>query len=438
MMLLLLLAGFLALGSTSFPGEDVGGICDGREAAIHQQAVNRGSRPQPRNNKPTPELIRDNGYPAEEHWVTTPDGYILALHRIPHGISTGASASPRPPILVIHGLLCSSADWVISTPSKGLGYMLADAGYDVWLGNYRGNTYSRNHTFLNPDKNDGFWDFSWDEMGHYDLPAMIEKVLELTEESQLFYVGFSMGTTGFMAMHHYRPDIGEKIKLANLLAPVAGESAMGGPLGWIAGFMGGIFDHIIEDLLNMMGVGEFLPSNLFIDCLASLFCHDITAGLCSNILFILAGSDSPQMNNPLLDSIMHHTPAGASTHSLLHYAQLKATGGFHGFDWGSDKLNYQHHNGPVPTYNFGDVATPVALYWGDNDWFAMPEDILQTIIGLPNIVPGMNHEVEYEQWTHLDFLWAIDADKFVYSFLLDNLNTCKEQDCRNMNNRNKI
>ena len=48
-------------------------------------------------------------------------------------------------------------------------------------------------------------------MAHYDLPAMIEKVLELTGETELFYAGHSMGTTAFMAMHHYRPDIGEKL-----------------------------------------------------------------------------------------------------------------------------------------------------------------------------------------------------------------------------------
>ena len=71
------------------------GICDGRSL---QQSLNlpRNAPSRPRNNFPTvamsqtmshsmqylqPELIRSNGYPAEEHWTTTPDGYILALHR---------------------------------------------------------------------------------------------------------------------------------------------------------------------------------------------------------------------------------------------------------------------------------------------------------------------------------------------------------------------
>merc|ERR1712142_1190096 len=276
MKLLLVILWLGIVRCTEFPREREKGICDFRNEPFQspghfQRGINSKDV---RNNLPTPELIRSAGYPAETHYTTTEDGYILALHRIPHG-KTGVDDEDdtvhddddtvdddddtvdddddthRPVIFVQHGILASSADWVLSTPTKGLGFILADAGYDVWLGNYRGSTYSRNHTFLDPDnQREGFWDFTWDEMAHYDLPAMIEKVLELTGESELFYAGHSMGTTAFMAMHHYRPDIGEKIRLANFLAPVASESDMGGPLGWIAGFMGGIFDWVLEDLLT--------------------------------------------------------------------------------------------------------------------------------------------------------------------------------------------
>merc|ERR1719228_1511090 len=409
------------------------GICDGRGM---QQSFSlprsQPSRPEPKNNFPTPELIRSNGYPAEEHWVTTPDGYILALHRIPHGLNNKDLEGPRPVILVQHGLLCSSADWVISTPSKGLGYILADAGYDVWLGNYRGNTYSRNHTYLNPDAwlNHHFWDFTWDEMAKYDIPSMVEKVLEVTGQSELFYAGHSMGTTAFMAMGHYRPDIYEKVRLANFLAPVSSEANLGGPLGWIAKFAG-----TIDQLLTLLGVGEFLPSNWLIDCLASLFCKEdeMTQGICSNILFILCGYDNSQLNKTLLPDILHHTPAGASTHTILHYAQEKNTGGFHAFDWGSDKKNMEHHQSTTPpVYSLSGVTAPVAAYWSDNDYFAEPGDLMQTMAGLQHIVPGMIHEVQYKQWSHLDFLWGIDADRLVFSKVVENLNFCRENDCRNL------
>ena len=38
-------------------------------------------------------------------------------------------------------------------------YMLADRGYDVWLGNARGNTYSRAHVNMTPADPD-FWKFT--------------------------------------------------------------------------------------------------------------------------------------------------------------------------------------------------------------------------------------------------------------------------------------
>jgi lysosomal acid lipase/cholesteryl ester hydrolase len=34
-------------------------------------------------------------------------------------------------------------------------------GYDVWLGNNRGTTFSRRHKTLDPDKSRLFWQFSF-------------------------------------------------------------------------------------------------------------------------------------------------------------------------------------------------------------------------------------------------------------------------------------
>ena len=52
----------------------------------------------------------------------TEDGYILALHRIPQEKGVEEEAGQRPLILVQHGILCSSADWVMSDPAKALGF----------------------------------------------------------------------------------------------------------------------------------------------------------------------------------------------------------------------------------------------------------------------------------------------------------------------------
>jgi hypothetical protein len=67
-----------------------------------------------------PQLLAKYGYPVQTHSVQTEDGYILELHRIPHG-KAGPANSTRPAVLLHHALLCSSFDWLGLGPERSLG-----------------------------------------------------------------------------------------------------------------------------------------------------------------------------------------------------------------------------------------------------------------------------------------------------------------------------
>ena len=74
--------------------------------------------------------------------------------------------------------------------------------------------------------------------------------------------------------------------------------------------------------MEYFGVGEFLPSNAFMDWFADTFCDEGNLpGICQNIIFVLAGFDEAQMNKTLLETILKHVPAGASTRTVVHFGQ---------------------------------------------------------------------------------------------------------------------
>ena len=59
--------------------------------------------------------------------------------------------------------------------------MAVNQGYDVWLGNSRGNRYSTGHLTLDPIKDaEEYWDFDFVEMGLYDVPANVDYILRET------------------------------------------------------------------------------------------------------------------------------------------------------------------------------------------------------------------------------------------------------------------
>jgi lysosomal acid lipase/cholesteryl ester hydrolase len=66
------------------------------------------------------EFINLYNYGAETHTVTTKDGYILEIHRIT-GTKSNSNPAHKRVVFLQHGLLCSSMDWVLAGPEKGLG-----------------------------------------------------------------------------------------------------------------------------------------------------------------------------------------------------------------------------------------------------------------------------------------------------------------------------
>lgn len=118
------------------------------------------------------------------------------------------------------GLESSAADFVIGGSGASLAYLLADNGYDVWLGNGRGNIFSQAHETLNTTSHD-FWKFSFHEIGLYDVPAMLDYTLNMCNATKLTYIGHSQGGGVALILLSMKPEYNSKISTAYLMAPAA-------------------------------------------------------------------------------------------------------------------------------------------------------------------------------------------------------------------------
>lgn len=326
--------------------------------------------PRPGNNE-TQELLdwvsshkdaHGNPYQIESHTALTKDGVKLTLFRL-----------ARPglqPLLLQHGLLDSAWMWVINPTVQSIALHLYDQGFDVWMGNNRGNYFSSSWNRSEPvATSDAFWNFSFADMGVFDVPANIDYILKHTGKPHLQYIAHSQGTTQFFIAAQ-TPGISEFLKKSVskfiALSPVA--------------FLGDTTSELLRIFANMHVATKvkstfphcFMDSSSLLD-IEHLLCV-LTAGqFCKIAVGAIVGDgllDSPAA----LAKYSDHYPLGTSGKDLQHFAQLMRSNEFRNFDYGTAGNIAAYGTSEPPSYDLSRFSINSALFFGDADDFVRPGD----------------------------------------------------------------
>ncbi|KAF7158985.1 hypothetical protein CNMCM6106_005939 [Aspergillus hiratsukae] len=355
------------------------------------------------------------GYEAEEHIVQTKDGFLIGLHRLAYRkgeegllVNRGEGTLEKKVVYLHHGLLMCSEVWVCLTDEQRcLPFQLVERGYDVWLGNNRGNKYSKKSIHHSPLSTQ-FWTFSMDEFAFYDIPDSISYILDVTGQASLSYIGFSQGTAQAFATLSIHPLLNQKVDVFVALAPAMAPS--------------GLRNRIVDSLMKaspyflflLFGRRSILSSTPMWQTILypPIFVRIIDASL--SILFGWEGKNISRYQK--LAGYLH-LYSFTSTKSVVHWFQIMRHRTFQMYD---DEIHApfsvvasQRFYKPVkyPTRN---IKTPVVLLYGGSD-------SLIDIGAMSRELPRGTVAKSIPSYEHLDFLWARDVDQQVFGHVFEAL-----------------
>lgn len=351
-------------------------------------------------------LMQKYGYNVEIHKVTTKDGYILEVDRIPTGL-VDVAGERRTPVLLLPGILANAASWVLNLPSQSAGYLLADAGFDVWFINNRGVPESNFHKTLTTNDRK-FWEWSFEEMGLYDVPATIDYVLNSTGFSKLGLLAFSQGFTTSLVLLSLRPEYNDKVNILVGYGPVANTTYISSVVRLAIPFA-----DAIKAAVDVFTKGALVVSSQAQRDIIATVCNGALRDICYIPTSLLAGVNPKQLNRTRIPVYVANIPVGTSTQELVHYSQVNRRKNLVRYDYGLIKNVALYGKITPPAYPLEKIRVPVALFKGLGDQFAHPRDTedlsnrLRHLLVLDYVVPD-------PEFQHLDFIFAYNATDILH------------------------
>lgn len=335
------------------------------------------------------DIITSKGYTLETHFVTTSDGYILKVFRIPK-LNT-SKINNQNPLIFAHGLLDSSDSWVANSEELSLPLRLVHEGYDAWLLNSRGNKHSNKHVSLKTSDK-AFWNFSFHEMGLYDVPAVTDYILNLTEKEKLVYVGHSQGCGQFYVLCSLKPDYcSQKYKGIIALGPAVYVDNTESYLLKI------LVTVQLDKLVQFIGINSLFDSPENTYALTKILCSNLKI-LCNGVADLIADGFESENNQDRVQVFYSHFPSGTSVRDLMQFASMIRS---------KDFVTVERQRYPIENFK-----VPVILKIGKSDLLADPKDCLRLKAQMEKNGVLLEHK-EYEGMGHLSFFMTDGNNTFI-------------------------
>ncbi|ODV77834.1 triglyceride lipase-cholesterol esterase [Suhomyces tanzawaensis NRRL Y-17324] len=364
------------------------------------------------------QIAKVSDYLIREHVVTTKDSYLLVVHKLEKRDSV---YNGHGKIAYFHHGLCTNSELFVlgSEKNKNLPYLLADLGWEVWLGNNRGNKYSRKHLKLSVSDPE-FWDFSLDEFAYYDIPDTILYILSFyTHEDKVTYLGFSQGCSQLFASLSLKPTLNNQINYFVGLSPAVIPKNLNHTV------FKTICDYSANDntfLHSIFGYRAILPSVSF---WAYLMGPNLYERVINASLILLFNWKSQNISKDQMKIGYPHMFSITSVKTVVHWFQIITAKRFQMFDEtcgiGLTSLStmckspqYTVHNAaPFPIAHHLNV--PMLLFYGDSDILVDIEETKKLILEHNDRMKSKLEVVACSGYEHMDVLWANDVYEKVFS-----------------------
>ena len=350
------------------------------------------------------EFMQSNGYQLEENPVTTSDGYILSVWHM----------SPKKPngkvVFFQHGL-ADTAWCFFQLGAKSLPFLLLNEGFDVWLGNIRGNVFSQNHLTKNPkDLGGDFYTYTLDDFVQYDLPSMINYVKGRTNGKKMSYIAHSQGSTIFLMLYMHNPKL------------IESSFDHFSSVGTVPNIAYTEFTPIelldkIYGLLQLIKIFNAFNLSNTQRALLSKFCKT-APNICGT--FFDAGASirpSKRMDYKNIYNFMYYYPGGTCKNNLLHWSQIHKM----------KKLVYFNPNfdseKTAQPYNYANLMKwkiKALIARTDDDTFSSYEDVTEFY----NTVKDKSYLeiLDLKNYGHIDVLAADSAYEDIFIPILNFIN----------------